>query len=163
MALKKVETCIIDATKLLEAADKLADLHGEVSEDIIERTKEEALNIVSSSPISSPGVLESIKTKNPLAAHDLITKAALEELVKCSCGIDINKKLSSQNLSLSGLRKVEAKLGLLKGKAGISFDPEVWRSRAVNKKRIDEFLQSGDTSFLKKSDFDLEDNNDWDD
>ena len=103
MALKKVETCIIDATKLLEAADKLADLHGEVSEDIIERTKEEALNIVSSSPISSPGVLESIKTKNPLSAHDLITRAALEELVKCA-SVD-KEKLDAALKEMEGYRK----------------------------------------------------------
>ena len=93
MALRKVETCIIKATEMLDAADKIKDLPGpyslrETDQRITETTELLKERLGASSEIVERATLKmrTLEHHDMQAAHDLITKAALEELVKCAAG-----------------------------------------------------------------------------
>lgn len=107
MALKKVETCIIDATKLLEFADEVAKVAIPRNDDVA-RSKIQVgiatkINEVENERGIKSGATSEAAKGHFIAAHDLITRAALEELVKCA-GVD-KEKLDAALKEMEGYRK----------------------------------------------------------
>ena len=112
MALRKVETCILKATELLEAADKIKDLPGPYSmaetRDKIKETVallQGKLGAASEITIRATEKMSTYEGHDLHEAHDMITRAALEQLVKCAIYPPMRERLDAALKEMEGYRK----------------------------------------------------------